>query len=416
MMPIRRVVLAATLATMLGGAQPVCAWELDARVKWFGSAAFLPRHDLGRQIHGTPAYDDNFDLRLMLDHRAGPFRLSAAHSTLLLRGDDVGRLDAARDGLDRPAVSDAARPFDLTWHIDRGNRHRALHRVDRFAVQYRHDRWGVTVGRDAVSWGNGLVFQPMDLFNPFAPTAVDRDYKPGDDLVLIDRLFAGGNDLQLLAVGRRDDAGEVSANAGSYAAKWRQGVGRGELELLAARHFRDRVYGLAARGPLGTALWRADLVATDLEDDGWKLSGVINADYSLVVLRRNLYVFAEYFRNGFGVKSLPASAAGYPDALARRFARGELYSLMQNYLAAGGRMEWSALWAQEVTLIGNLHDGSLLLQVQFGYERGDHQQLQFGALHAAGRRGDEFGGVPITGPDATAGGGTRVYVRWAYYF
>ena len=40
-----------------------------------------------------------------------------------------------------------------------------------------------------MSWGNGLVFQPMDLFNPFTPTAVDRDYKPGNDLLLVEMRY-----------------------------------------------------------------------------------------------------------------------------------------------------------------------------------------------------------------------------------
>ena len=62
------------------------------------------------------------------------------------------------------------------------------------------DHWAVTVGRQAVSWGSGIVFQPLDPFNPFAPTAVDRDYKAGDDLVLIERLFDNGHDAQLLRV------------------------------------------------------------------------------------------------------------------------------------------------------------------------------------------------------------------------
>jgi len=47
-------------------------------------------------------------------------------------------------------------------------------------------------------------------------------------------------------------------------------------------------------------------------------------------------------------------------ALRERLARGELLSLMRDYLALGGRLEWSALWSQDLTLFGNLQDGSLL--------------------------------------------------------
>jgi len=34
-----------------------------------------------------------------------------------------------------------------------------------------------------LSWGNGLVFSPMDIVNPFDPTAVDTEYKAGDDML-----------------------------------------------------------------------------------------------------------------------------------------------------------------------------------------------------------------------------------------
>ena len=73
------------------------------------------------------------------------------------------------------------------------------------------------MGRQAVSWGNGMVFQPLGLFSPFAPTTVDRDYKAGDDLLLVERLFANGSDLQLLLVGRRDADGALSGSASSAA-------------------------------------------------------------------------------------------------------------------------------------------------------------------------------------------------------
>ena len=116
-------------------------------------------------------------------------------------------------------VSDDLRLINLTADVNHGSRHRSLHRFDRLNARWRSDRWAVTVGRQAVSWGSGIVFQPLDPFNPFAPTAVDRDYKAGDDLVLVERLFDNGHDAQLLHVFRRNAQDSVSEVA-STAAKW----------------------------------------------------------------------------------------------------------------------------------------------------------------------------------------------------
>ena len=60
------------------------------------------------------------------------------------------------------------------------------------------------VGRQAVTWGNGLMFNPMDLFNPFAPSNTVRDYKMGDDLVSVRFNGEGGKELNLLYIPRRN--------------------------------------------------------------------------------------------------------------------------------------------------------------------------------------------------------------------
>ncbi|MEQ8486286.1 MAG: hypothetical protein RIB46_18145 [Pseudomonadales bacterium] len=392
------------------------AVDVSARVKWFGTLAWLPEEDVQRQQSGTPAFDDNFDLRLMVRHQVGPLTLLADHATTLVRGDAVSGAVAGGTPLDQVAASDDARLVDLTWTLSDGGRHRLQQRFDRLALAYRSGPWAVTAGRQAVSWGNGLVFQPLDLFNPFSPTAVDQDYKAGDDLLLVERALTGGGSMQLLVVGRRDEDGRRSADAASAAAKWHAFVGPGELELMAGRHYEDRVLGAAGRLPLGGALLRSDVLATRLAGGGWKLSGIVNIDYSTLLGGRNLYLFAEYFHNGFGVRRLPDTAAGYPEALAERLQRGELFSLMRDYVAGGGSLEWHPLWTQSLTLIGNLDDGSLLLQTQLSHEPDDHQRLELGLLAPLGRAGDEFGGVPVATDAVTTGGGARVYLRWAWYF
>lgn len=418
------------LLLVLAGAGEAAAAELSARIKWFGSLGFLPEADLQRQQSGTPAFDDNLDLRLMVRHDSGRLTWIAEHSTTLIRGDALAGAISGGPTLDQAVRSDAGRFADLTWTLDDGERHRLIHRFDRLAVEYRDGPWAVRVGRQAVSWGNGLVFQPLDLFNPFAPTTVDQDYKAGDDLLLVERSLAGGGGLQLLAVARRDAQGERTAAAASFAGKWHGFVGAGELELVAGRHYEDRVFGAAARLPLGGALLRADLLATRLDGGRWRASGVLNVDVSTVFAGRNLYLFGEYFHNGFGVSRLPQDLAGYPAALTERLRRGELFSLMRDYLAAGGTLEWHPLWAQSLTLIGNLQDGSLLLQTQLTHEPDDRQRIELGLVAPLGSAGDEFGGIPVAGGPAagipvagspaagdgfTVGGGKRIYLRWAWY-
>ena len=401
---------------LLFGVTSARGLEVDVRLKWFATGSALPNHDIQRQFDDSPVYDMNTDMRLMFRHDAGSVTLLMDHSTTVISGDSLAFANAPGNTLDQTPTEDARRIMDLTWNIEDGNRHRSFHRLDRLAVQYRQGGWGVTLGRQAISWGNGFVFQPMDLFNPFAPTTVDRDYKAGDDLLLIERLFPDGSDLQVLAVGRRDAEEQITGRAGSLAAKWHTFVGEGELELLVARHISDEVYGVGLRFPLGGALMRSDVIATRLRDGGWEVSGIVNLDYSFALGEHATYLFGEYFHNGFGVDRLPVNPALLPMELTDRLGRGELFNLMKDYFALGGNIQWHPLWTQSFALINNLHDGSSLLQTTVNYEQGDHQRLQFGVVVPFGRAGDEFGGVPLLREQVTAGGATRGYLRWVYYF
>lgn len=392
------------------------AVDIQARAKLFGTAQALPSHDLQRRLDRTPAYDGSADFRLMLRHTAGSVTILADHALTLVSGDSYGLLRTLQPTLDQSPTGDGRRAVNLTWEIESGARHRSWGRLDRLAVQYRLSDWSLTLGRQAVSWGNGMVFAPMDLFNPFAPTTVDRDYKAGDDLFLAERLLANGGDVQLLAVARRDEQGRRTGQAASTALKWHGFAGQLEFDLLAAKHYRDQVFGAGFRFPVGVALMRSDLVFTRLRDGGWRLSGLLNADVSFVAAGRNAYVFAEYFHNGFGVAKLPSTADQLPSPLAQRLSRGEVFNPMRDYLAVGGNLEWHPLINQALTLIGNLNDGSVLLQTSVTYERGDHQRLQLGIVTPLGQRGKEFGGVPVFGDEVTSGGGKTLFARWVYYF
>jgi len=80
-----------------------------------------------------------------------------------------------------------------------------------------------------ISWGNGMVFTPVDIFNPFDPAAVDKEYKTGDDMLYGQYLFSNGNDLQGVAVVRRDlRTGGVEGDQSSLAFKCHGFLGMNE--------------------------------------------------------------------------------------------------------------------------------------------------------------------------------------------
>lgn len=392
------------------------AEDLDARLKAFGTINDLSDDDIQREFTRSPAYDGNLDLRLLFRHDRGPWELIVDHSTIGLAGDSFEFNESSRGAVDQTPTDDDRRALELTWTLDRGDRHRVYHRFDRLAVQYRADSWGFTLGREAVSWGSGKAFNPMDLFAPFAPTTVDRDYKAGEDLALFSKLFERGDDVQLLAVFRCDEDGDREFDQGSYGGKWRSFFGSSELELAAGKHFEDDVAALSFRFPIGGALVQTDWVGTNLdEEDEWKVSGVVNIDYSFTLADRTAYVYAEYYRNGFGENRSPVNLATLPDYLARRLQRGEVFSLMKDYGSFGGIYQWHPLLTQSATVLWNLHDNSTLVQTNFAYESSNQQRLEAGLTVTAGDRGDEYGRIAVS-ENFTTGGGSRFFLRWLYFW
>ncbi len=398
-----------------GKRQTKFATDLTARLKLFSTASLLSDSDLQRQLQGTPALDHSADLRIMLKQDIGPVRLIVDHSTVALNGDSAALNLALDSTVDQTVTNDRNRRWDWTWDIDNGDRHQSFHRLDRLALKWQSSQWGVTVGREAVSWGNGIVFQPMDIFSPFSPTVVDRDYKAGDDLILVDRLLGNGQDLQLLHVARRDAGGDVSDRADSSALKWHGYVGPLEFDVVGARHYDSDIYAAATRFPLGQALVRLDIVASEDIDGNQVFSGVINGDMTFMVADRNAYAFLEYFHNGWGVSKLPDNVLTLPVDLQLRLARGELFNVMKNYVAAGVSYEWHPLISHTATVITNLHDNSTLFQTGISFTPGDKQTMQLGWVEPFGSPGEEFGGLPLVGRNLTTGGASRVYFRWVYY-
>ena len=391
------------------------SFSLDGRFKAFGSDAYLPDGDAQREADGSPVLDGGVDLRLMLKGEEGPFHLIADLSTIDVGGDSFAFGRAPGRTLDQTPRDDNGRFMDLTWTLTDGDRYRAYQRFDRLAVEYRAEDFGITVGRQAVTWGSGIVFQPLDLFAPFAPTTVDRDYKPGEDVILFDHLIGEGDDLQVLGVFRRDLEGHREASEDSFGAKWHVVAGERELDFVVGRHYEDGVFGGGLHAPIGGALFRTDVLATDLHDGSWVFSGVANVDYSLTLAGRNTYVFAEYFRNGFGVAASAVDLARLPERLRVRLARGEVFNVMRDYSALGVNVEWHPLWTQTLTWIANWHDGSSLVQSELRFEPGNSTRLDLGVLDSLGSKGDEYGSIPLPGTPFTTGGGVQAYLRFVYF-
>ncbi|MGI9232436.1 MAG: hypothetical protein ACR2RD_02295, partial [Woeseiaceae bacterium] len=283
---------------------------------------------------------------------------------------------------------------------------------------YTSEKSVVRFGRQALSWGNGLFYAPMDLVNPFDPATIDTEYKAGDDMLYLQYLRDNGHDIQGVHVVRRDPAtGDIESSQATTAAKYHGFVGEAEFDLLLADHFGDTVVGIGAGKSVGGAVWRGDVVATRTDDDT-TIQVVSNLTYSWNWSGRNMSGAIEYFYNGFGQRSDaydPISLSGNPD-LVDRVTRGELFSIGRHYVAGSVLVEMTPLWGLTPTLLANVADPSSLFQLVSNYSLSDNMTVLASINVPMGPKGSEFGGIDAGQPDRYLSGGAGLFVQIAWYF
>lgn len=307
--------------------------------------------------------------------------------------------------------------FNLTETFENHGLIDASQTIDRLFVGYTTPDFVIRVGRQALTWGEGLVFRPMDLFDPFSPTATDTEFKPGTDMVYTQWLFADGSDLQAIVVPRPAEwAALPSSNASSFALHFQTALSGIHTAWLLARDHGDWTAGAEASGPLGGATWDAEFVPTGLNNGPIRISALANFSDAVTLLDRNATIFAEYFHNGFGVIG-PITFETLPPDLIDRLARGQLFNLRQNYLAAGLTLEWTPLLTLAPTIIENMDDKSAYAIASATYSLSDDLTLIAGAQAPLGPRGSEFGGIALSpATRITTSPPSQIYIQLRRYF
>ena len=305
------------------------------------------------------------------------------------------------------------RYWNLSKQLDSGAHHTISVSIDQLRLTYKKDRWRLMVGRLPVFWGRGIVYQPLDVFNAHPPTAIDREFKRGNDSVVLERLFDNGVELQMLGI-LRDLGNESISKSSTQALKTYFPLGENELELIVGRHNNESIVGTSLTLPIGGLVLRTDIGATCNDAYSCQKSGIINVDYSFGVRGGLIYTFAEYYLNGFGVSSLREGLRNLPARLSTGIQRGEIFAYGRHQLAVGSSITWHPLWNQSLSLLANLSDHSVLLQTYANYLPTDDLSVSFGIRVPFANDNEEFG--PLSLDDSTSiGGQAGLFFELSYY-
>jgi len=317
-----------------------------------------------------------------------------------------------------PSPQDNTQLFDLSHTLSTDDNYESQHTLDRFFISYNYDKLAIKLGRQALSWGNGLVFRPLDLFNPFSPDAIDTSYKPGTDMFYSQWLFDSGSDISFLIVPRRNaSTNQLESEESSIAGKWQYFGVDYQTNLLLAQDYGDLVTGFGISGAIDEGIWRSDIVSVFLDNDSTKTSFVLNYEKSWNWLTKNIHGYIEYFRNGFGSSQSNYTLSDLNASLITRLTHSQVFNTGRDYLSIGANIEQTALLNISPLLIANLNDKSMLLLLQAIYSSSQNTRLEFGFTVGSGNTGTEFSGLQTsTNSGLFLDTPEQLYARFTYYF
>ncbi len=413
------LVLLAFIAALPGSALPQeTDYEVGGHIKGRLLGQSFPDNSVFNQLAGDTSLDGESDLRLNFEASKGRWSFDAAYQLFAGYGDRVNPAGLLPGGSGNSLPNDDRRLFNLTKVIDDEGKFVALHRLDRLWVGYASDKSVIRFGRQALSWGNGLIYSPMDLVNPFDPATVDTEYKAGDDMLYGQYLRDNGDDIQFAYVIRRDIvSGDPEFDESSVALKYHGMTAEGEFDLLIARNYGDTTIAAGGNRNVGGAVWRGDVVLNDALS-GNKLQLVTSLSYSWVWGGKNVSGVLEYYFDEFGQENeqydLPSLEQN--TELLQRLLRGQSFTIGRHYIAGALTVEMTPLWILAPTLFANIEDGSALLQLTTRNNLSEDMEF-IGALNVPlGPDGSEFGGIAVDMPDLFLSSDASLFAQLAWYF
>jgi hypothetical protein len=314
--------------------------------------------------------------------------------------------------------SEAPAPYrlaQLDWEISADDDSIYRHEIDRGLVAL-HPEWGeITIGRQAIGLGRGVLFGAVDVFTPFSPLEVDREWRRGVDALRAEYQFSTTSSAEL--IGAFGETWEQSALLGRI----RGYVGDIDGSLIFGKRAEDIMVGTAVSTIVQDAEVHAEFSMFDTPEeqpDGglWgndNLVGktVLGTSYTFDI-GNGLTLLVEHHYSGFGVKDARNAIVRLQDSdFQDRFLRGDLQILGRQAVAGQISYPFDDATNGALLVLANPTDGSGVVAPSLRLDLNENITLigsafvPWGDEPSAGRLESEYG--------ATA---TSLYLQLNMYY
>ena len=310
-------------------------------------------------VSRSPNAPDFFPERTTADSmfrvRIEPEIRPSANTTVSVAYEQRFRYKSGATGLAAFGIlpSEAATPFrirPLVWRLSETPTAMWRHEIDRANAHVRTRRAGLTIGRQAIGWGRGVLFTAVDLFAPFSPLEADREWRAGVDAVRTDIKLTERSSIDLVG------AFGSTVNDSAFATRVRGYAGAMDLEVVGGRRAQDLFAGMTTSAAVGDAELHAEVAVFRVPVDAtpndfhpvWKV--VVGGSYRFPI-GSGILAYTEYHYSGFGAESPEEiRALVATPSFVGRFIRGDLQILSRHAVGLTGSYEvspevaWSGQW------------------------------------------------------------------------
>jgi hypothetical protein len=233
----------------------------------------------------------------------------------------------------------------------------------------------VRLGRQRIAWGTGRFWNPTDILNPFDPTQLERDERPGVDAVLAERKLGALSKVSLVYAPQRPSS--TSSTAAQVHTNFRET----DVSIMGGQFHRDEVAGFDFAGRIGQVGIRGEAAYTHAHVGESYTRAVLGADY---VFPNTFALSAELYYNGQGTTD--KQAYDFPALFA-----GTVQNLAQHYGGVYVGYDITPLLRLNTYGILNLDDGSVFVYPSLVYSLITNLDLTLGMQLFAGAKGSEYG-------------------------
>lgn len=259
----------------------------------------------------------------------------------------------------------------LTWDVYSGDSIFYRHKIHRAYMKLSINSFTFTIGRQQIRFGSAIMWNPLDIFNPISPVAIEgAEEQASTDALRINYYLNDQTEIALIINPKRykDNFDKIKCNTFNFAARFKTTInlkniknknfGSTDLALLVAYAAKRKIIATDFSTVLFKGLLKGSVLHADSEGSSSFLQSSIGFDRSF---KNSMRIAFEYFYNQDAVLHNDSLMQSY-NTLYNNGITSDNYYPLANRIITMNHHFGGLLWSYELS---SLFIGSILIMYEF---------------------------------------------------